>query len=118
MQNRRVSISESQPDYSKPPPKSIGKTMRHDEVLYVAGSGPKDSGVMIVAQSLEDDEATEVQGLNNGFSVRQPAAYLKGDIGTQVKDLALSVGLDLRSHYYTAFIKWLLPRTERNKPTK
>lgn len=118
IQNKRVSISEAQPDYTKISPKTIGKTMRHDEVLYVAGIGPKDSGVMFVAQSLEEDEAREVQGMNFGFSVRQPARYLKGDIGTILKDNALSVNLDLEAHYYTAFIKWLLPRTERNKPTK
>lgn len=118
IKNRRVSISEVQPDYTKVAPKTIGKTMRHDEVLYVAGIGPKDSGVMFVAQSLEDDEAREVQGMNFGFTVRQPATYLKGDIGAVLKDCAMGVNLDLEAHYYTAFIKWLLPRTERNKPTK
>jgi uracil-DNA glycosylase family 4 len=115
----KMSISEIQPDYqSGDMPKTLHQTRRHQEVLYVAGEGPRDSGVMFVAPALEEDEAREFQQSTYGIQIRQPARYLKGDIGSVLRDSALSVGLDLDKHYYTAFIKWLLPRTQRNKPSK
>ena len=117
--NKKISISEVQPDYaSGDPPKRIRKTGRRNNVLYVAGEGPMESGVMVITQALEEAEAAEAQGTNYGLTVRQAARYLKGDFGTVLKDCALSSGIDFENVYYTGFIKWLLPRSERNKPKR
>lgn len=117
-QKRKVTISEEQPDYTGSPPKTVNNTRRQDGVLYLAGQGPKDSKVMFVAPAIEEDEAKEYQQTTYGMQVRLPAQLLKGDIGTVLKDCALGVGLDIDKYYYTSFIKWLLPRSERNRPTK
>jgi len=115
---RKMTLSELQPDYTAEPPKAIRQTRRQHDVLYVAGEGPKDSGLMFVAPALEEDEAKEFQATTYGVAVKQPARYLKGDLGVVLRDSAMSVNLDIDKHYYTSFVKWLLPRNQRNKPPK
>jgi uracil-DNA glycosylase family 4 len=120
---RGLTLEEIQPDYdSGRPPKTLTRTRHIDDVLYVAGrppvSGDLDScDVMIVAPSVDEDEAAQQAVSVFGFRINQPAEYLKGATGV-VKDVALRAGLDIDRCYYTAVCKWLLPRAQRSKPPK
>lgn len=116
-------LDEFEPPYDdlSQQPKTLTKSShKHNgKVLYVAGRLPVDesstSDIMFVTTSVDEDEATTRSKSMLGFSISQPAEYLKGPTGV-LKDVALRAGLDMDKCYYTALCKWLLPRVKRNSP--
>lgn len=119
-QHRRVvSLEESLPDFENhKQPVRIRETRKRDGVLYVAGKGPTDSGVMFITPTLEEEEATGFSESVYNINIRESPELLKGGIGGMLKEAAGLAGLDLGQHYTTTLIKYLLPRTQRNKPPK
>lgn len=118
MSNHRVrSLEEVQPPYEEFDlcPQEIKKTGNIRGYLYVAGQGPTDSDVMFVATAVQEEEAAQSHIASYGVKITQKAEYLKGPTGL-VKDIALRSGVDLDKHYFTALVKWLLPREIRGKP--
>ncbi len=116
-------LDEFEPPYDDPSqqPKTLTKSghKHNGKVLYVAGRLPVDesptSDIMFITTSVDEDEATTRSKSLLGFSISQPAEYLKGPTGV-LKDVALRAGLDMDKCYYTALCKWLLPRVKRNAP--
>lgn len=53
-----------------------------------------------------------------GSKIKYVPEYLKGPAGCILIDTLASVGIDINDHYYTAIIKWLLPKGERSKPKR
>ena len=100
-------------------PKTLTRNRHIDEVLYVAGRKPIEEqeqyDIMFVTTSVDEEEATQQRKTTFGFTVSQPAEYLKGPTGI-IKDIALRCGIDMDKCYYTALCKWLLPRIKRTKP--
>lgn len=91
--------------------------MRRDDVLYVAGQGNKDAEIMFVANALTEEEAQETMNSGFGVTVRQAPKYLRGPCG-MIRDISKRVGINIdKDCYYTALVKWLLPRDARSKPS-
>jgi DNA polymerase len=99
-------------------PLVVGATRRHDGTLFVAGQGPMPADVMFISTALLEEEAEEYAESFSGIKIKSKPRYLKGPAGTMFKDCALSNGIDVDQCYYTALIKYLLPRASRLKPTK
>lgn len=118
-----MSLEELQPDYEdlSKQPKTLTKTRRIDDVLYVAGRAPVEDqtnyDVMFITVSVEEDEASTHQKTTFGMRITQAAEYLKGANGI-VKDVALRAGVDMDKCYYTAVCKWVLPKMQRARPPK
>lgn len=111
-----------QPDFSLPPPTSItttGSIADHPGVTFVAGEGYKPADVMFVAPHLLPQEASKFLKSRDGKpGFRVQPRYLRSDAGTMFSDIFAQEGLNLRDSYYTAVIKWLLPKNERAKIPK
>lgn len=86
--------------------------------LWVAGRGTAPSDVMFIASTVHEEEAQEEQKLLWGKTLRNKAAYLKSPAGVILKDVLLSVGVDVDTCYYTALVKYLLPKEERSRPKR
>jgi len=120
---RGMSLEEIQPPYDEPAkqPKTLTKSRRIDDVLYVAGRAPVDKqteyDVMFITVSTEEDEASTHRKTTFGMSITQPAEYLKGATGI-IKDVALRAGIDMDRCYYTAVCKWVLPKMQRARPSR
>lgn len=108
---------EQEPDTGIPP-KNIRTTRRIGERLCVAGQGPKPARLMFLATSVLEEEAAETQYSHYGRNIRQKPRYLKGAPGSILTDVAQMCGIDMRQCYYTAMVKWLLPKAHRDKPKK
>ncbi len=99
-------------------PKQLTTTRRYGGQLLVAGEGKIPAEIMFVATALTEEEAKEEVGTNWGRKMAQKARYLKGPSGCILKDTLASLGVDIVEQYYTALIKWLLPRQERSRPKR
>lgn len=116
---RVVALDECQPDFEKHQcPVHITESRKRDGVLYVTGAGPRDSEVMFVTPAIEEEEATSISESVYNLNIKEEPQVLKGGIGNMLKEAASLASLNLDSYYTTAFIKWLLPKTKRNKPSK
>ena len=73
---------------------------------------------MFLATAVLEEEAAETQFSQYGRHITQKPRYLKGAPGAIFTDIAQMCGLDMRQFYYTALIKWLLPKAHRDKPKK
>lgn len=121
-----LALDEIEPPYAEPEkcPKSLTKTRRIDNVLYVAGKPPTkhehtdavQSDVMFITTAVEEEEAQELTQTLFGATIKQKAEYLRGPAGNLLKEVAQRSGLFLEEHYHTAIIKWLLPKAKRNAP--
>lgn len=123
-QNNRtgLTLEENQPQYEDESrrPKTLTRSRHIDGVYYVAGRAPKekeDYEIMFVTSAVEEEEATTHAVSTFGLRIPQPAEYLKGANGV-LKDVALMAGVDIDECYYTAVCKWLLPRSQRSRPSK
>lgn len=110
------------PDYSLPPPSSIDKTgpiKGHNGVTFVAGEGIKPSDIMFITTCISPQEASKfIKGRDGGEGLRVQPRYLRSDFGIIFTDIFNQEGIDLYKCYYTALVKWLLPKTERAKVPK
>lgn len=97
-------------------PNKLTKTHRVNGTLLVAGKGSETADIMFLATALLEEEAVEEMESKWGQKIKYKPEYLKGPAGCILKDILESVGIDINEQYYTALIKWLLPRGERSKP--
>lgn len=110
-----------QPDYTKDPPKNwIKTTRRRDEVLYVAGHGCENPDVVFAMGALLEEDAVEERytSFSGDRTLKEPPEYCKGMNGSILKDIIDRTGIDATSVWYTAVVKWLLPRAKRTKPDR
>jgi len=123
MAEKFQALDEKEPDYDdwESCPKTLTRNRHIDGIFYVAGRAPIEDqieyDVMFVTTSVDEEEATTMKQTVFGYTMRQPAEYLRGPTG-MIKDVALRCHLDLDKCYYTALCKWLIPRTKRSKPSK
>jgi len=89
-----------------------------DDVLYVAGEGPLETPVVFITPALEEEATTSSSESIHGFNIKDRPRYLKGGIGSMLREVAGLAGLQLEDFYVTALIKWLLPRALRNRLPK
>lgn len=99
-------------------PQHINTTRRIGDKLYVAGSGPKPARLMLIATSLTEDECAEQQIMIYGKALSQKPCVLKGAAGAILKDIMGGCQIDIQDCYYTALVKYLLPKQHRTKPKK
>ncbi len=98
-------------------PKNINTTRRIDEVLHVAGIGPRPAKIMFVMPALTEDDAREsLATYNDAITIPQAPRYLKGQAGCIFKNILEEIGLPPQEQYFTAICKWLLPKDRRAKP--
>jgi uracil-DNA glycosylase family 4 len=123
---KMLALDEIEPPYAEPEkcPKSLTKTRRVDNVLYVAGKPPAkyehteevQSDIMFVTTTVEDEEAQELTQTLFGATIKQKAEYLRGPAGNLLKEVAGRSNIFMEEHYYTALVKWLLPKAKRSAP--
>jgi uracil-DNA glycosylase family 4 len=110
------------PDFTLPPPEAISKTgpiRGHTGVTFVAGEGDKPSDIMFVASCLSVQEASKfLKDIRGGESARVVPRFMRSDANIMLKDIFASEAINMDNCYYTAVIKWLLPKNERIKIPK
>lgn len=100
-------------------PKTLPATKSVSGRRIVAGEGRIPADIMFIASAISDEEAqTKIEGSFGRGDVSVTPRYLKGPAGCILKDTLSSLGVEISQHYYTAMIKWLVPRAERSKPSK
>ncbi len=125
---RTLALDEIEPPYLEldKQPQTLTQSGRRDGVFYVAGKAPAkyehtaevQSDIMFVTTAVEEEEAQESQTTHFGATIKQKAEYLRGPAGYLLKEVAQRSGIFLEEHYYTAIVKWLLPKTKRSNPPK
>ena len=98
------------------PTSLVARNKKVGDRLLVAGEGKIPAEIMFVATAVDEDEAVDHIKGSYGRTIPQRARYLKGAAGCILSDILASIGIDIYDHYYTAVIKWLLPRQDRNRP--
>lgn len=109
------------PDYTLPPFPLIEKTgyfKEHKGVTFIAGQGVKPADIMFIASCVSPQEASKFIKSRDGEGVRVQPRYLRSDAGIMFSDIFAQEGIDLYKCYYTALVKWLLPKNERIKIPK
>ena len=110
------------PDYTLPSIPFLEKTgtlSGHQGVTFVAGEGVNPSDIMFIASCVSPQEASKfIKSRDGQDGVRVRPRYLRSDAGVIFTDVFGQEGIDLYKCYYTALIKWLLPKTERAKIPK
>lgn len=111
-----------QPPYDDPArcPGQLNKTRAVDGVTYVAAREPVDGStpeIMFVGTAIQEEEAATEISYTHGVRLRQKPEYLKGATG-MIIDVAARAGIDIEKQAYTCLVKWLLPRTQRNRPSR
>jgi len=99
-------------------PETLNATRKVNGVRFVAGKGIKPSRVMFIATSVLEEEERDYQRQSYADPIRVPSEYLKGLTGSILRNTTQSFGVDVDQNYYTAWIKWLAPKTRRLRPTK
>lgn len=96
-----------------------GPVPGHPGVTFVAGEGLRPSDIMFIAPCASHQECAKfLKGKYGEQGTKVQPRYLRSDAGVMFKDIFSSEGISLDSCYYTALIKWLLPKTERAKIPK
>ena len=110
------------PDYTLPPLSLVEKTgsiIGHNGVTFIAGEGIKPADIMFISSCVSPQEASKfIKGKYNEEGVRVRPRYLRSDAGVMFSDIFNQEGIDLYKCYYTALVKWLLPKNERIKIPK
>lgn len=122
MENQKKERVIPVPDYTLPPLPLIEKTgpaKGHNGVTFVAGEGLKPADIMFITSCVSPQEASKfIRGRDGEEGVRVQPRYLRSDAGVIFTDIFNQEGIDLYKYYYTALIKWLLPKNERIKVPK
>lgn len=110
------------PDLSYAPLLSIDKTGEHDDhpgVTFIAGEGKAGSDIMFISSCVAPQEASKfAPNRNGGPGVRVRPRYLRSDAAVMFSDILSQEGIDIHEQYYTALVKWLLPKSDRIKIPK
>jgi len=110
-----------QPDFNIPLNDVVEKTgpiKGHPYVTFVAGEGYKPSDIMFIAPCISPQEASKFIKGRFEEGVKVQPRYLRSDAGIMLKDIFSSEGINIDNCYYTAIIKWLLPKQGRIKIPK
>lgn len=111
-----------QPDFSLPPVLKVnttGPVKGHPGVTFLAGEGLKPSDIMFVNSCVSVQENSKfIKGRDGGAGIKVQPRYLRSDAGIMFKDIFASEEIQIDNFYYTALIKWLLPKNERAKLPK
>lgn len=110
-----------QPDLSVEFPyiETSGALKGHAGVTFVAGEGLKPSDIMFIAPCVSPQEASKyLKGGDDEKGNRVKPRYLRSDAGIMFADIFTQEGINIHDFYYTALIKWLLPKNERSKLPK
>lgn len=122
MENQKKEKVIPVPDYTLPPLPFIEKTgpiKGHNGVTFVTGSGVRPANIMFITSCISPQEASKfIRGRDGDEGVRVQPRYLRSDAGVIFSDIFNQEGIDLYKCYYTALIKWLLPKNERSKVPK
>jgi uracil-DNA glycosylase family 4 len=122
MENQKKDKVIPVPDYTLPPLQYIEKTgavRGHNGVTFVAGEGIKPADIMFITSCVSPQEASKfIKGRDGDQGVRVQPRYLRSDAGVIFSDIFNQEGIDLYKCYYTALVKWLLPKNERVKVPK
>jgi uracil-DNA glycosylase family 4 len=122
MENQKKDKVIPVPDYTLPPLQYIEKTgsvRGHNGVTFVAGEGIKPADIMFITSCISPQEASKfIKGRDGDQGVRVQPRYLRSDAGVIFTDIFNQEGIDLYKCYYTALVKWLLPKNERVKVPK
>jgi len=122
MENQKKDKVIPVPDYTLPPLPLVEKTgsiRGHNGVTFVAGQGSQPSDIMFIASCISPQEASRfIKGRDGNEGVRVQPRYLRSDAGVIFTDIFNQEGIDLYKCYYTALVKWLLPKNERTKIPK
>src|SRR5574343_819797 len=93
------------------PPDEIWRTRRVDNVLYVKGEGNAvNPDIMFIAPQLYEEEAAQGFETKHGTEIKDEAAFLKGPSGGILRDVAAQAGIDIDKEFYTACVRWLMPK--------
>lgn len=109
------------PDMSIPLPlvRTTGALEGHPGVTFVAGEGTRPSDIMFISSCLSPQEASKyLKSVNGSTGSRVQPRFLRSDAGVMFTDVFSQEGISIHSFYYTALIKWLLPKAERAKLPK
>lgn len=97
-------------------PRGLNESRRYRDRVLVAGRGPKPSDLMFISSSALAEETAEMSE-GKWTQVKTKPMYLKGPVGTALKDICLAAGINVNtSVYYTALAKWLLPKANVLNP--
>lgn len=122
MENQKKERAIAVPDYSLPPLEYVDKTgpiRGHTGVTFIAGEGIKPADIMFVSSCVSPQEANKFLKSRDGSEgVRVQPRYLRSDAGVMFTDIFSQEGIDIYRCYYTAVVKWLLPKNERSKIPK
>lgn len=122
MENQKKEKVIPVPDYTLPPLPFLEKTgsvRGHNGVTFVAGEGVKPADIMFITSCISPQEASKfIRGRDGEEGVRVQPRYLRSDAGVIFTDIFNQEGIDLYKCYYTALVKWLLPKNERSKVPK
>jgi uracil-DNA glycosylase len=122
MENQKKEKVIPVPDYTLPPLSLVEKTgsiRGHNGVTFVAGQGVQPSDIMFISSCISPQEASRfIKGRDGSEGVRVQPRYLRSDAGVIFTDIFNQEGIDLYKCYYTALVKWLLPKNERAKIPK
>lgn len=122
MQNQKQEKVVPVPDYSLPPPPLItqtGSLKYQPGITFIAGEGTAPSDIMFIASCVSPQEASKfLKGKNGEAGMKVQPRFLRSDASVMFTDIFAQEGLDIRKFYYTALVKWLLPKNERIKIPK
>lgn len=114
---RELPTFEPPGDGTAQPPKTVNTTRHVNNILYVAGQGPRPCRIMFVMPTLcEEDAQEKSSAFNEDFALKQTPKYLKSQAGGMFKNLLEETGFRVSEVYVTAMVKFLLPKGQRNKP--
>lgn len=88
-----------------------------DDRLLLAGVGPVPADIMLLATSAHEEQ-TEDHITGSYQRMASKPRYSKGPAWNILKDVLSGVSIDINTCYYTAVVKWQLPRATRGKPPK
>ena len=112
----------AEPNFTLAPmelPCKTGSVSGHAGVTFLAGQGLKPADIMFIAPSVSVQEANKfIRSKRDAHGSRVEPRYLRSDAGVIFSDIFNQEGIDIYKHYYTALVKWLLPKSDRIKIPK
>lgn len=116
MSKRKPEPEIPQPDLEEDPIPYVRKTGNKKGVKYVAGHGKLNPEVMFLMPCLMEEDSVDERATSIGTTLKEEPMYAKSDYGVVLKDIADMAGIGSDHCWYSAVVKWLLPKKNRIKP--